>query len=155
MHTRFVEAIWKKPYSEINEKKFEKFKKMGGSFSVENGIVQSASLASTNNDPKHLIKTIEDKIELINGGSYQKFERYGLYVFVDTVFIDEHFSSYVQQVIDEISLYQERFTMKYDTLYLDQLYTLCICDMVKKSFCYKEITREMRKRIHQAAENGF
>lgn len=151
--TRFVETIWQKPYTQIDSQKMKRFENAGGSVTLKNGIIHSASFSSTDNNPNHLISTIVNKINLINNGNYKTFKRYGLYVFVNTVFIGENFNSCIHHIIDEIATYQESCSKKYDTLFFDQNYTICNCDLIKKTFHRKAITKEIREHIHQKLEN--
>lgn len=144
---RFVETIWGKPCEDIAHKKVQRFMNNGGSLSIKGGIIQGASLGETTNNPNHLIETIKEKIDLINKGGYKAFDRYGLYVFVETTFIDENFKSFVQQTMDAVSDIQKEKPIKYAMLYLDQHYTLCICDLVDKTFCHKAIPQEIRELI--------
>ena len=147
--TRFVETVWDKLYSEIDEQKVGEFERLGGSFMIENEKIHVASLGERPNAPEHLIGTIKKKIDLLNTGGYRHFEQYDLYVFVGTTLVDENFPSHVQQVIEQVSSYQDSKKLKYGTLYLDQLYVMCICDLKKKSFEWKEISKEIRDRVHQ------
>lgn len=145
---RFVETIWGKPYEEIAPKKVQRLERGGGSLRTKDGIINGASLGETSSDPSHLIKTVKKKIDLINKGGYKEFKRYGLYVFVETTFIDENFKSFVQQVIDVVAEYQKDRTIRFDMLYLDQRYTLCVCDLVSKQFSHFPISCEVRELIH-------
>lgn len=61
--------------------------------------------------------------------------------------IDENFKSFVQQTVDAAIDIQKEKPIKYDMLYLDQSYTLCICDLVKKTFYHKPIPQEIRELI--------
>lgn len=149
----FLETIWGQPLEKVSDKKIQRFEKYGGSLRIKDGIIQGASLGEMPSYPNHLIETIEKKVDLINRGGYKKFDRYGLYVFVETTFIDKNFRSFVQQTIDAIMEYQKCYSIKYDMLYLDQLYTLCVCDLQKGSFDHKGIPKEMRELIRSEVTN--
>lgn len=152
MH-HFLETIWGQPLEKAADKKIQRFEEYGGSLTVKDDIICGASLGVTPNDPNHLIQTVQRKIDLINRGGYQTFEHYGLYVFVETVIIDEHFSSNVRQVMDVVIARQKECPIKYDVLYLDQHYTLCVCDLIQKKFYYKAIPKEMRELIRDEVTN--
>lgn len=152
MH-HFLETIWGQPLEKVADKKIQRFEECGGSLRIKNGIIQGASLGEKPSYPDHLIETIEKKVDLINRGGYKKFDQYGLYVFVETTFIDKNWRSFVQQTINAIMKYQKCHSIKYDVLYLDQLYTLCICDLRKGTFDHKEIPREMRELIRDEVTN--
>lgn len=148
--SRFIETVSSTHYSKIDSRKLDKFRELGGSFELsESGFICSASSGTTDNNPNHLIETISKKIRLINQVDYQYFNRYGLYVFVDTVFIDKYFESYVQRVVDDAVRLQAEYKIKYDTLYLDQNYIFYICNLKDKTFNYFYISQEIRERIHK------
>lgn len=99
----------------------------------------------------HLAKAPAEVAKQIN--LYKAFDGYGLYVFVDTTFIDENFKSFVQQTIDAVAEYQKNSRLKYDRLYLDQWYTMCVCDLENKKFAHLEISRDARGLIYSEVEN--
>lgn len=142
---RFAEKIWNTPYSEIELKKLERLKANGGSIKAkDNKIVRISSGFSAPNDPKHLIDVINGKIIKLNGSGYESFAAYGLYVFVETVSL---FDSYVQSVINDIAAAQFGKKRFYKTIYLDGTFKMCICDMCKKTYVKKRISREDRDII--------
>lgn len=147
--SRFIESFWGKQYSEIDEQKIKKFEGLGGTIKVENGRISGASLGTTTNSPDHLIAVAKGKIDLLNRGQYRSFKKYGLYVFVGTTLVDQDFSSYAQQIIEEVASYQQTKDLKYSILFLDQHYVMCVCDLEKKSFEYELIPKEIRQRIHR------
>lgn len=150
--SRFIESIWGRNEAEIDPKTIKKFERLGGSVTFENGHIHNATLGVTTSSPDHLIATVKRKIDLLNERQYRDFRRYGLFVFVETTFIDENYTSFVQQVVDEVSEYQQTQDLKYDILYLEQSYVMCICDLEKKTFQHIRISRDMRKCIYQETE---
>lgn len=145
---RFAETIWGKAYDDVDKGKVQRFERGGGFITVKDGDIQEIAYGEKPSNPSHLIKTIEKKVELLNQGGYKVFEAYGLYVFVDTTFIDKYFKSFVQQTIESVVAFQKDQMVKYDVLYLDQWYTMCVCDLVKGEFTHYPISRETQKRIH-------
>lgn len=142
--TRFVSSIWHRRVSEIEPGQIKKLEKLGGSITEENGIVTSAKLGTTPNNPAHLIDTIKRKVEKLNHSGYETFASYGLYVIVDTVSL---FGSYVQSTIEAIADYQNTHKQIFETIYLDGGFELCICDMKRKSFVRKPISREDKEKL--------
>lgn len=144
---RFVESVWDKDLSEVSSPKIRKFQKLGGSLKQENGKTVFASLGpSTPNNPAHLIRTIQGKIDKLNDGGYKTFQSYGLYVFVSTVSL---FTSYVQSVIEQISEYQAKKNRQYEVIYLDDYYEMCVCDIRTKTFSRIEMNKKTRDRIEE------
>jgi hypothetical protein len=143
---RFISGVWQKQVSKIKPEQIKRLEELGGSITEENGVVASASLGATQNGPTHLIDTIKKKVEKLNSGGYDEFAQYGLYVFVDTVFL---FDSYVHSVTETIAEYQADRTRVYETIYLDGSYEMCVCDMRQKSFVRKQISREDKEKIRE------
>lgn len=141
---RFIEGIGGRSVSGIQEKQIIKLREFGGTLRVENGIVVGASFIPTPCNPGHLIKTIQKKIDKLNCGGYKQFDEYGLYVFVETIFL---FDSYVQSVVTEASAYQREKERKYKTIYLDGYYEMCVCDMELHTFVKKAISKEIREKL--------
>ena len=141
---RFIQNIWKKTISNIQDYKIEKLKSLGGKLHEEKGLVIGASFQEVPNSPIHLINTIKRKIEKLNNGKYKKFNSYGLYVFVDTVNL---FDSFVYSIIETIREYQKNKDYVFKTIYLDGYYKMYICDMEASNFSKKFISQEARDLI--------
>lgn len=140
---RFLTSVWNMKYSEIDSKKIERLLKIGGELKEKGDKIFSTSLGKgTPNNPTHLIKTIKKKIIKLNNGGYKIFNNYGLYVYVNTVILQ---NSYVESIINEISKNQSE--LKYSKLYLDMHFQLWICDMNKKTYICKSIDRNSRNKI--------
>ena len=112
-----------------------------------NDTLKSASLGETPNTPEHVIQTIKEKIDLLNKKQYDFFNRYDLYVLVDTTCIDINHKSYVKQIIDDIADYQEQTELKYKMLYLAHHYVVCICNLDSRTFEHKAIPRTLQEII--------
>ena len=148
---RFIEAISSTPVSQIPENKLKRLKKRAG-VSICNDKIQSVSLSKTSAiDTTHLIETIKQKIDKLNAGNYSKVATCSLYVFVDTVFIDEYFSSCVEKTLEEIRLYTKPLMFK--MLYLDYYYGICICDIEAGVIKNRvKLDQDARKNIRDAVK---
>lgn len=144
---RFIVSVWDKELSEVSLQKIRRFHGLGGLLKQTNGRIVSASLGpSTPNNPAHLIRTIQGKIDKLNNGGYKTFRTYGLYVFVNTVFL---FTSYVQGVIEQVSEYQATMDSQYEVIYLDGYYEMYVCDIKTKTFSRIEMNQKTRERISE------
>lgn len=127
---RFIEGIFGKNVDSIEEKKIKRFERTGAEIKSKNGIINGATLgAGHEENPAHLIGTIENKLKKLNDGHYKDLSCIGLYVFVDTMHL---YSSFVQSVIEEIS--KKEYPKKYDFLFLDGSYECVKCNMDEKTF---------------------
>lgn len=151
----FIEQVWDRPYDEIDPKKIERFQSTGGKISkVADNRIRSAIIGEEKpNTPTHLIKTIKKKVDLLNKEIYKPFESYGLYVFVETVSIDEYFDSYVLSVIEAVSAYGQK--MNFQKLFLDYDYGICVCDLLKKDFERISISHQIRDSIHKEIQKPW
>lgn len=151
----FIEQVWDRPYDEIDPKKIERFQLSGGKISrVKDNRIRSAIIGEGKpNTPTHLIETIKKKVDLLNKNFYKRFDNYGLYVFVETVSIDENFDSYVFSVIEAVSTYGRK--INFQKLFLDYDYGICVCDLVKQDFERIAISHEMRASIHQETQKTW
>ena len=151
----FIEQVWDRPYDEIDSKKIGRFQSAGGKISkVEDNRIRSAIIGEEKpNIPTHLIKTIKKKVDLLKKENYKQFDSYGLYVFVETVSIDEYFDSYVFSVIESISEYGQK--MNFQKLFLDYDYGICVCDVLKRDFERISIPHQIRDSIHKETQKTW
>lgn len=142
------------PFSTLDKKKKEYFRSKNIELQIVSDHVVAAYWNNGHpNDPEHLVNTVFRKINKLNQGGYAPFDAYGLYVFVDTVSIDEQFNSYVRAVMRRVSEYPAR--RRYRTLYLDYYYGLCVCDLKENRFRRKTIDEACRERIVQETQKHF
>lgn len=151
----FIEQVWHKQYDEIDPKKIQRLQSIGGNIGkIENNRIRSAIIAGEKpNIPVHLMETIKKKVELLNKEIYKRFDRYGLYVFVETVSIDEHFDSYVWSVIESVSTYGQK--LNFHKLFLDYDYGICVCDLLKHDFERISISDQTRDLIHKEIQKTW
>lgn len=147
---RHIEEIWGLPLHQVKEKGLAAFRRAGVSLSESDGIINGASLPTTPSTPEHLLATIREKVRKLNSGHYSGFTSLDLYVFVDTTFIDRSFCSNVDSVLEEIS--QWNAPRMFDTLYLDQTYVLCVCDLQSRKFRHIDLAPQMRTLIRAGTE---
>lgn len=151
----FIEQVWEKPYDQIDPKKIARFQSTGGKISkVEDNKIRFAIIGKEKpNIPEHLIKTIKKKVDLLNQEHYKYFDSYGLYVFVETVSIDEGFDSYVLSVIESVSSYGQK--MNFHMLFLDYDYGICVCDLVRQDFERFPISYQMQDSIRKETQKTW
>lgn len=134
------------PFSTLDRKKKEYFRNKNIELKIVGDHVVGAYWNNGHpNEPSHLCKTIIRKINKLNQGGYVSFDNYGLYVFVDTVAIDEQFNSYVRTVMKRAAQYPSE--RSYSTLYLDYYYGLCLCSVRENRFRRKPIDEALRELI--------
>ena len=103
--TAFIENVCDTPYDQIDPLKIKHFQSKGGKITkIVNNKICSAFIGENPDNPAHLIKTIKKKVDLLNASDYKHFENYSLYVFVNTVSIDESFDSYVLDIMNSVAL---------------------------------------------------
>lgn len=142
------------PFSALDRKKKEYFRSKDIQLQIINDHVAGAYWNNGHpNAPDHLIATVIRKINKLNQGGYAPFDRYGLYVFVDTVSIDEHYNAFVRTVLKEVSEYPAR--RRYDTLYLDYCYGLCVCSLTEKKFRRSPIDEASREEIFNETQRCY
>lgn len=151
-HDTVLKEIWDKPFSECKTKSKERFRRGKVTIHVENDRITSAEYPATSSDPSQAILQIKKKVDALNTDRYTLFATYGLYVFVNTTFVDQNHGSFVQQIMDELAVYQKDKSRQYDMLYLDQRYVLCVCDLKKNTFEHKVIPTELQAAIAQEAD---
>lgn len=127
--------------SEIPQRKIDGYKKRGGSLVLSNDTLLEGRFPSKANNPEHLIKTIEGKIDKLNSGNYKKFLHPMLYVFCDTV--DLH-DSHIQSVIDTV--YENSSAMQYERIYIDGFFEIVCCDMKDCKFARAPISQGEQRR---------
>ena len=145
-----IEEIWGLPIRQVKEKRLAAFRRAGVSLSESDGIINGASLLTTPRTPEHLLDTIWDKVRKLNSDHYSGFSSLDLYVFVDTTFIDRSFCSNVDSVLEAIA--QWNVPRMFDTLYLDQTYVLCVCDLRDSKFRHIDLAPQMRTLIRIGTE---
>lgn len=148
--TRHIEKVWGHPMSEVADKSLTAFRRAGVQLSETDEKIAGASFPTAPGTPEHLLATIRGKFQKLNSGAYPGFHDLGLYVFVDTTFIDRAFRSNIAQIMEEISGWH--YPSTFHTLYLDQVYLLCICDLRNQKFRYVDLPLEMRDSIHTGIE---
>ena len=148
----FIEQVWDIPYDEMDFNKIKRFQANGGRINkIENNRIRSAIIGEAKpNTPTHLIETIKKKADLLNKAKYKQFDSYGLYVFVETVSVDENFDSYVLHVIEAVSTYSQN--IKFHKLFLDYDYGICVCDLLKQDFKRFSISNQARDSIHKETQ---
>ena len=149
--TKHLESVWNIPCSEWPSNKSKILSKNKVRLNIYNDTLQSASLGETLSNPEHVIQTIKEKVDLLNKKQYRYFDRYDLYVGVNTSVIDTDHISYVKQIIEEIANYQEKVETKYKMLYLAHPYVLCICNLENKTFEHIAISKELQRIIAESA----
>lgn len=142
------------PFSSLDKKKKAYFRSKNIQLQIINDHVAGAYWNNGHpNNPDHLTQTIFRKINKLNQGGYAPFDSYGLYVFVDTVSIDEQFNSYVSTVIRRSREY--RAVRRYSTLYLDYYYGLCVCSLEEKRFQRRGIDEALRETIFNETQSSY
>lgn len=142
------------PFSALDKKKRAYFRSKGIELQIINDHVAGAYWNNGHpNNPNHLIETVIRKTNKLNQGGYAPFARYGLYVFVDTVSIDEQYNAFVRTLLDAMSDYPAR--RRYATLYLDYSYGLCVCSTETKRFTRRSIDECSRELIFQETQRCF
>lgn len=142
------------PFSALDRKKKEYFRSKGIELQLIDDHVAGAYWNNGHpNHPQHLIATIIRKIDKLNQGGYAPFDRYGLYVFVDTVSVDEQYDAYVRTVLKAVSEYPS--PRSYTTLYLDYYYGLCVCSVRERRFFRRSINEASREHIFSETQRCF
>lgn len=142
------------PFSALERKKKEYFRSKNIQLQIINDHVAGAYWNNGHpNSPEHLKETIYRKLNKLNQGGYAPFDSYGLYVFVDTVSIDEQFNAYVSSVMRAAAEYPAQ--RRYSTLYLDYYYGLCVCSLEERRFSRKSIDETSRERIFSETQRCF
>ncbi|MBO5043316.1 MAG: hypothetical protein J6D87_10175 [Clostridia bacterium] len=144
----FIEQVWDIPYDQIDSEKIKRFQSEGGEIRpIENNRIRGAILGKPKpNTPDHLIETIMKKVHLLNKGQYVHCDSYELYVFVQTVSIDDAYDSYVIDIMNAIPTNNNR---NYEKVFLDYNYGICICDLKNQKFQRISISPETRKTIEK------
>ncbi len=142
------------PFSALDRKKKAYFQSKGIQLQIVHDHVAGAYWNNGHpNEPSHLIATIYRKLNKLNQGGYAPFNRYGLYVFVDTVSIDEQYDHYVRSVLRAAA--ECTAPRWYDTLYLDYYYGLCVCSLREQRFRRLGIDEAARERLFRETQASF
>lgn len=142
------------PFSGLDRKKKEYFRSKNIELQIIDDHVAGAYWNNGHpNTPAHLVATIIRKINKLNQGGYAPFDQYGLYVFVDTVSVDEHYNSYVRSVLKEVSEYPSE--RHYSSIYLDYYYGLCVCSVKEQRFQRRSIDQASREQIFSETQRCF
>ncbi|MCQ4021937.1 MULTISPECIES: hypothetical protein [unclassified Ruminococcus] len=143
---RFWVKYEKMPYDKIPKKEIELYYKNLGTLEISDNHIIHGTLGETKeNNPTHLIDTINSKLKKLNSGHYTIFENNMLYVFVETVSL---FDSYIISLIKEVNA--TNYPLKYTRIILDGWFELCDCDIVNQSYCRHNITSELRQEIRRS-----
>lgn len=142
------------PFSSLDRKKKEYFRSKQIELQIINDHVAGAYWNNGHpNTPDHLVETVIRKINKLNQGGYAPFQTYGLYVFVDTVSVDEQYNSYVRTVMKRVAEYPaQRY---YSTLYLDYYYGLCLCSPKENKLRRRAIDEASREHIFNETQKYF
>ena len=142
------------PFSRLDKKKMAYFRSKNIQLQIISDHVAGAYWNNGHpNTPDHLIATVERKLGKLNQGGYAPFAAYGLYVFVDTVSIDEQYNGYVRAVLRAAASWPG--PRRYDTLYLDYHYGLCVCSIPERRFWRRSIDETLREMIFSETQRCF
>lgn len=144
---KHLASVWNTPYTDWPPSKVRILKKNKVKLTVKDNVIHTATLGETSINPHNTIQVIKNKIDLLNRKKYHSLNRYDLYVIVETTCIDANHVSFVKQIIDEISTYQQNAELKYTMLYLAHHYSLCICNLEIQSFEHRVISADLQEKI--------
>ena len=144
---KHLKSVWDMPYSDWPASKVKILAKNKVKLTIKDNEFCGAILGESPNSPDSTIQAIKSKIDLLNKKKYRSFQRYDLYVVVETTCIDKNYVSFVKQIIDEVVAYQQHSGMKFSKLYLAHHYVLCICNLENRSFEHKAISLELQEKI--------
>ena len=142
-----LKSVWDMPYSDWPVSKVKILAKNNVKLTIKDNVLHGAILGESPNSPDNTIRVIKGKVDLLNQKQYRFFQRYDLYVLVETTCIDKNYVSFVKQIIDEVAAYQQTTDVKFTKLYLAHHYVLCTCNLENQSFEHRVIPPELQEII--------
>lgn len=132
---------------EVNPAELQQIKQSGYAYGLGDGTIIGRNEYEYWSLALPMKRILEIKMDKVNNGFYGDFQEFDLFVFTKEA-ID---AAQIEQTIAFMMQYQAQQSVGYSRLFVSQIQTMFVCDLVSGRFEEKKISRAQRRRFYDSA----
>ena len=132
---------------EVNAADLSNIRQRGYAYGLGNGQMMGAKEYTYWSLAMPMQRVLESKMDKVNLGYYGDFQEFGLFVFSK----ENLNAAQVRHTVDFVINRQTAFSRRYARLFVSQIETLFVCDLVSGRFNTLKIGPALRRRFYESA----